>query len=105
MKHIVIVSVPPGQAPLWVREKWVGLSIPICHKPSQGQTQRGVLGGTPTNGNGYSVSAAEAIERLYHVAPDAADWWKSHLPAIPDCELVFSKDICQIAEIRSRPKR
>jgi hypothetical protein len=22
--------VPPGEAPLWMREKWVGLKLPIC---------------------------------------------------------------------------
>lgn len=26
---IRIVSTPPGDAPLWVREKWVGLQLPI----------------------------------------------------------------------------
>jgi hypothetical protein len=24
-----IVAVPPGEAPLWVRQKWVGLDLPV----------------------------------------------------------------------------
>ena len=24
-----IVAVPPGEAPLWVRQRWVGLDLPV----------------------------------------------------------------------------
>ncbi len=27
--YIRIVNVPAGEAPLWVREKWVGLELPL----------------------------------------------------------------------------
>ncbi|MBT1513363.1 hypothetical protein KIP88_22985 [Bradyrhizobium sp. SRL28] len=27
---IRIVAVPPGEAPLWVRQKWVGLDLPVA---------------------------------------------------------------------------
>jgi hypothetical protein len=25
-----IIAVPPGEAPLWVREKWVGVELPVA---------------------------------------------------------------------------
>src|SRR5712664_1703512 len=28
--HIRIFAVPPGEAPAWVREKWVGLELPLA---------------------------------------------------------------------------
>ena len=31
-REIRITSVPPGDAPLWVREKWVGLALPLAGK-------------------------------------------------------------------------
>jgi hypothetical protein len=102
MKYIVITSVPPGQAPLWVRQKWVGISIPLIENPREGLKQKGVLGGTPKNSAGYNVSAAEAINRLKQVAPDAAKWWENHLPLVPSCELVFARGVCQISEIPQR---
>ena len=42
--RIRIVSVPAGQAPLWVRQKWVGLELPLSlrHTPVTTFT-RGVL--------------------------------------------------------------
>jgi hypothetical protein len=29
-----IIGVPPGEAPLWVREKWVGLELPLTRYPA-----------------------------------------------------------------------
>jgi hypothetical protein len=28
-QSVRIIAVPPGEAPLWVREKWVGLTLPL----------------------------------------------------------------------------
>jgi hypothetical protein len=32
-----IVAVPPGEAPLWVREKWVGLDLPVARYSGRGK--------------------------------------------------------------------
>ena len=29
-RTVRIIAVPPGEAPLWVREKWVGLDLPVA---------------------------------------------------------------------------
>src|SRR5437660_9122721 len=36
--HLRITSVPPGEAPLWVREKWVGLSLPLAQRKAQARS-------------------------------------------------------------------
>jgi hypothetical protein len=33
---IRIIAVPPGEAPLWVREKWVGLDLPVARYSGRG---------------------------------------------------------------------
>jgi hypothetical protein len=46
--RIRIDSTPRGEAPLWVREKWVGLELPLAQlnaEPSRVQTGAGVLSG------------------------------------------------------------
>ena len=42
-----ITSVPPGEAPLWVREKWVGLSLPLAQRKARALSlfTSGVLSG------------------------------------------------------------
>ena len=101
MKHIIITSVPSGEAPLWVREKWVGLSIPLTENPRKGLKQRGILGGAASNSKGYVVSAAEAVNRLKEVAPTAAEWWEDHLPLFVKSELVFARNVCRVLEVPS----
>ena len=49
-QFIRIVRTPPGEAPLWVREKWVGLELPLAsgdYGPRHAYTS-GVLSG-PSN--------------------------------------------------------
>ena len=99
-KYIKILTTPPGQAPVWVRDKWVGLSIPLLVHPRRNLKQTGVLGGAPNNINGYVVSAKTAIACLEQVAPDAARWWQHHLLDIDSSELVFDRNVCQISELR-----
>ena len=45
-----VTSIPPGEAPLWVREKWVGLSLPLAQRKSSPVSvlTSGVLSGPKT---------------------------------------------------------
>jgi|ERR1035437_2568362 hypothetical protein len=99
MHYIIITSVPPGQAPLWVRQAWVGLSIPLIENPRQGVMQTGVGGGAPSNSDGYVVSASVAISRLHQIAPAAGRWWQKHLPFSSICEMVFATNVCRILAV------
>ncbi|MES3031380.1 MAG: hypothetical protein V4697_03125 [Patescibacteria group bacterium] len=83
--HIRITKVPDGEAPLEVREAWVGLTLPCG--PYLGFSgvgeERGVLTGEsvgcPTCGRyGFSVPQDEAIAILEKAKPEAALWWKKH---------------------------
>lgn len=45
-RYIRIIAIPPGEAPLWVREKWVGLELPLADGDSVVQVfTSGVLSG------------------------------------------------------------
>ncbi len=79
---ITITRRPKGEAPQWVRQAWVGLTLP-CHPyvgfPDAG-LDRGVVSGAPVERNdyGFSVPQAEAIYALGAARrSEAARWWKS----------------------------
>ena len=93
-RHLKITSVPRGEAPLWVREKWVGLALPLGQRSTSPGAHWGfgVLSG-PRNlfsclyalfrgkyekNSGYVVQASTAVELLTETSPEAADWWRTH---------------------------
>lgn len=112
--YIRIVSIPPGEAPLWVRERWVGLELPLAdgdRGPRQTYTS-GVLSG-PRNRlialwwalrgrlkrqAGYAVDAIEAVRILEATAPDAASWWRQNVPRLQrrKRKFLFHKSACQM---------
>ena len=113
---IRIVAVPPGEAPLWVREKWVGLDLPVAHySGSRKFITTGVLSlprsmlaqwlavfrGRAGLTAGYAVEALPAIGILAKASPEAAAWWRENTPHLiaPKRYLVFHKEVCRIADI------
>ena len=108
--NIKIVSVPDGEAPLEVREKWVGLELPVV--PGESYAQQGVVSGKPVNPpmDGYLVKAVTAVAILAKSDRDAARWWETHfLPKykmfeeqtpemIANAFLVFEKEVCEIVK-------
>ncbi len=70
---------PSGEAPLNIREAWVGLVLP-CDPYlgySDGGFERGVLSKAATrNRSGFSVPQDQAIAILEKEKPEAAAWWK-----------------------------
>ena len=116
---IRIVSVPPGEAPLWVREKWVGLQLPLAdgdHGPRQTWTS-GVLSGPRnrlialwwawrgrlTRKSGYAVDAIAAVDILERTAPEAAAWWRQNVPRLQrrNRKFLFAPSACQIVTAAS----
>ena len=94
--RIRIVRTPAGEAPLWVREAWVGIEIPLARIEAQGP-QFGVCGGdaSPENLRGYEVHGAEAMAALRRAGKkDAADWWQEHSELGPH-HLVFGRQFCE----------
>jgi len=103
---IKIVRRPVGEAPDWVRDAWVGLSIPLALPGLRRSLGLGVLSG-PKNRvlrlwalvrgkgqslTGYIVNAKEAVDRLQSVRPDAAEWWRQNAPALLDGKRCFVFD-------------
>jgi len=108
-----IIAVPPGEAPLWVREKWVGLVLPLARgqKEPVARLTSGVLSG-PRNRlvavwwvllgrlqkeSGYAVSAAAALSVLEQTAPDAASWWRENVPRLRERgrKFLFAASVCE----------
>jgi hypothetical protein len=111
-----IIAVPPGEAPLWVREKWVGLDLPLA-RHSSGKKFRtfGALSGPHTflaqlwaivrgraaSTVGHPVDAAGALEILEIASPEAAAWWRENTPQFiaPKRYLIFHQEVCQIVGV------
>lgn len=113
LRSIRIVAVPDGEAPLWVREKWRGLELPLARgedKPDTVHTS-GVLSG-PRNRfvallwglmgrlkkeTGFAVEVAAALDILEPTAPEAARWWRENVPRLmrPRRKFLFHASVCE----------
>ncbi len=94
-RKIKIISVPPGQAPLEIREQWVGLVLPIAEDAPERGIEIGVLGGKTENTGGYKVKTETAIIELEKQSPDAANWWRQHVNPNQMPWLVFKREVCK----------
>ena len=109
-RFLTITSVPDGEAPVWVRQKWVGLRLPLRTQSLTPGVFRGVgvLTGPRTmlsaiislltrrgrKTEGYLVDVLEAVAVLEEVHPDAAAWWKTNAPHLvrPNRRFIFPKE-------------
>lgn len=97
-ERIRIIATPPGQAPKWVREEWVGLEVNVeenAPEPGEG-IQLGVKAGKPENLGGYPVRTSDAISALRKKSPQAAEWWEINLPLGFIPRFVFDREACEI---------
>lgn len=94
--RLEITAVPPGEAPLWVREHWVGLLLPLAQRKNSPISffTSGVLSGPKgfmscllalltgkfERLSGFVVEVRPAIEALETRAPEAANWWRENTP-------------------------
>ena len=99
---IRIVAGPAGEAPQWVREKWVGLELPLVLRRAHNFHTFGILTGPhhflaalwrlvtgqSTRRRGYAVEVAAAVAVLERAHPDAASWWRANTPHL------FSRGRC-----------
>jgi hypothetical protein len=108
-----IIAVPPGEAPLWVREKWVGLKLPLLRWPdtrkligfgavSAPRTYPAqiwaLLRGRSQRVYGFVVDAARAVDILDRASPEAAAWWRENAAELilPGRGLIFHAEVCEI---------
>ncbi len=94
MGAIKIVAVPSGEAPLQVREAWVGIVLPLALPEKRQGLNTGVLTGPKmpltrllwhltgrySQTVGYLVESAVAISILSQQHPSAAQWRQQNTP-------------------------
>lgn len=109
--NIKIVRRPVGEAPEWVRDEWIGLSLPLALKRERDWRGLGVLTGPHhwlsqvwalLSGNnfkvtGYAVNAKIAVDLLADCNPHAAAWWREHTPQMLNGRryFVFDSAACE----------
>jgi hypothetical protein len=113
-----IVAVPPGEAPLWVREKWVGLDLPLTRwESAKTWPTFGALSeprtclaqlwehvrGRSDRIHGFAVEASRAVDILGRSSPEAARWWRENAAELilPARYLVFHSEVCEIVPASS----
>ena len=96
-KRIRIVGLPPGEAPIDIRQAWIGLELPLADGKSQTQRsvrELGVLTGPKSllgflaadifrlgaRTENFVVRAEKVFEILEDANPEAAGWWKENTP-------------------------
>ena len=111
MASIRITRVPPGEAPVAVREAWLGLELPLKRENPQRYLGSGVLSG-PRNiiqtlihmltfrlkiHTAFVVPSQTAIEILERTQPSAARWWRENAPHTvrPQRYFLFPPDCCE----------
>jgi hypothetical protein len=119
--YLLVTAIPPGEAPLWVREKWVGIELPLKQRSLSPRTfpAAGVLSGPRgllsslaawLSGNlrrqeGYLVDALAAVEALEAVHPEATAWWRKNTPQLmrTNRRFIFQKNVGHVVR-RNEPK-
>lgn len=117
MLAVRIIDVPPGEAPVEVRNAWVGLVLPL----SEGRaTPRRILVAGVKSGpkgfieflrhllarrlfirEGYEVDVLPALEILEKSNPSAAEWWRQNAPHLLGRRkrFVFPTNCCERIEV------
>ena len=94
--QIKIIATPPGDAPEWVREEWIGLTLPVAENiPNKRTIVSGVLGGPALNIGGYPIRTADAIEILRKKSLEAAKWWDENVFQDLMPWLILKKEVCR----------
>jgi hypothetical protein len=104
MPWIKIIRTPPGEAPIHIREQWLGLKLPLAPGRPEVYEARGASITTgkelPEPHIGYLVLAAEAVGILEKKSPDAAKWWRQNIPELlrNGRRLIFDEYACELIE-------
>ncbi|HEX7253677.1 MAG TPA: hypothetical protein VF376_12405 [Thermoanaerobaculia bacterium] len=115
-RRIRIIAIPPGEAPPWVREQWVGLELPLAQRSSSARSRRvfgvlsgprdlfawwlAVIRGRAGRETGYAVRVPDAIAVLERKSPEAAAWWRTNTPHMTNplrCFL-FAESVCMVID-------
>lgn len=91
--NIVIVNMPSGEAPEWIRRAWIGLKLPVEHFVKRKQSYGGVLEHRSKAKIlvGYVVDWEKAMICLKQKDWKARGWWVTN---VSPSNLVFDRMFC-----------
>jgi hypothetical protein len=111
MASIRITSTPQGEAPISIRDAWVGLELPLLRDKPLRYLGSGVLSGPRsfvatlvhlvtlrlTVHTGFVVPSLTAVEILEKSDPVAARWWRDNAPHMVrrGRNFLFSPECCE----------
>ncbi len=114
MDSVTIVQMPTGPAPLWVREAWIGLTLPTATTSGGPEghwmrPDRDILEPDQSaitipyrpvrlTAQGFSVPIVEALDILERASPEAAAWWRAEVPGLIEAKemFVFDAPACRL---------
>ncbi len=95
--YVKVVKVPAGEAPLHVRQAWVGTVFQAVGPREY--WEEGIVTGKDNPARlGYAVPQELAVEALERRNPAAADWFREHLRYHSN-NLIFGAD--EVVEIHN----
>lgn len=96
MIEIKVVAVPDGEAPLEIREQWVGITLLATGKVPPDYVGAGVLSGKPVSYpiGGYYIRTPVALQVLEQKNPEAAQWLRDNL--VNCVYLIFPGAACEV---------
>ena len=100
LKRIRIISTPPGDAALVIRQCWIGCEFPAegPRTPQPGMVQGSVVTSEIRHNPpaSYDVKPKDAFAALAIREPEAYQWWKDHAPrAFSVPYLTFDASCCE----------
>ncbi len=96
--YVKVIKVPEGEAPLPVREAWIGAVFPASG-PDEHLAEGVVTGenAPPRLRFSYSAPQSSALEALERLNPTAAAWFREHL--LLSSDFIFGAD--EVVEIHN----
>jgi hypothetical protein len=96
MAKIKIIATPPGFAPEFIREQWVGIEIPLPTNEQIAENPPSELRTGNENEGGYLVLCSDAIAALKESEKyDAHDFWTTKGLGR---YLLFKRDVCELID-------
>ena len=93
---IRITSRPAGGAPAEIRDKWIGVVLPVINK-SNDLLADVITGKLVTDRiGGYAVLWEDAMSALGSYNPEAREWWQKHVGRLRFLTLIFNEGCCEI---------
>ena len=90
---IRIISRPDGGAPVEIRDKWIGVRLPVEYQSDEPLADV-ITHQRVARVGGHAVRWDEAMDRLGESHPDARRWWETNVAQWNT--LIFDRDCCEV---------